>query len=311
MIVVGARRRRQGLGYHLARFLQEAGAEVVGVVGTSSPTVAEALTALASIGIAPPGGTDADVLVRTLHPDALVVASPASTHDAYLRLGLEHGLHVLCEKPLCWGGPDVAARARHYARAYADRGLHLVVNAQWPYTLDAWRALFPGVLDASPGRFWMRLSPDSTGEAMVPDALPHALSLLLALLPGETPVLEDVRIGVEAPDASRLDVHFTMWAGSRALDATIELRRGIRQPRAAGYGFDGHRAMRRVRLTDYRLWLEGEGRTIELPDPTPRLVRSFVARVSSRAPAAVDPNAWPSMALLDQIHAAWPRAKTP
>ena len=310
VVVVGTRRRHQGLGYHLCRFLHAAGAEVVGIVGTSDETLTEALVALARIGLGPATGTDADGLLRMLQPDALVIASPSATHDQYLQLGLDHGLHVLCEKPLCWGGQDVAARAQAYVQAYAERGLHLVVNTQWPYTLDAWRTLFPGVLEGRPERFWMVLSPNSAGEKMLPDALPHALSLLLAVLPHAAPLVEEVRIDGASPRAENLQIGFTYRAGPRSVQATVDLRQGASQPREAGYGFDGRVAARRVDLADYRLWLEGDGRTVALPDPTPRLVRSFVRRVSSSAAPVVDPNAWPGMALLETIHTAWPHAKT-
>ena len=304
MVVIGARRRHQGLGAHLCRFLAEEGAEVVGIVGTSDATAHDALAAL---GIDARAGADAEALIRDVAPDALVVASPSESHDAYLQLGLAHGLHVLCEKPLCWSGADAAERARTYAEAYRDRGLHLVVNTQWPYTLDAYRELFPGALDGAPRCFWMRLSPDASGESMLPDALPHALSLLLAVLPHPTPVVEDVRLEGATPDSTRVVVSFTYCAGDDRVAATVDLERQAEQPRLAAYGYDDRIATRSIRLRDYRLWLEGEGRTVDLPDPTPRLVRSFLARVSSSASAVVDPNAWPGMALLQTIHAAWPR----
>lgn len=40
-------------------------------------------------------------LIDTMPLDALVVATPASTHAMIVRDALEAGLHVLCEKPLC------------------------------------------------------------------------------------------------------------------------------------------------------------------------------------------------------------------
>lgn len=40
-------------------------------------------------------------LMETMTLDALVVATPASTHAEIVREALEAGLHVLCEKPLC------------------------------------------------------------------------------------------------------------------------------------------------------------------------------------------------------------------
>lgn len=311
VVVIGARRRRQGLGVWLSRFVEDAGGRVVGIVGTSDETVAAALDGLAQVGIRPAGSTDAAPLVRDLRPDALVLASPWATHERYLAFALEHGLHVLCEKPLLWGCGRPAERARALARAYADRGLHLVVNAQWPWTLDAWRGLHPGVLDRVPTTFAMRLSPDSAGRAMLPDAMPHAISLLQAVVPHAAPRVEDVRLEGAGEHAEALDVRFVYVAGGARVDSAVALRRGRRQPREASYGFDGREAIRRVHVEDYRLELASDGRTVPLPDPTPRLVRSFVERVSSDAAAVVDPNAWPGMALLEAIDAAWPRVKTP
>ncbi|MFQ5658427.1 MAG: Gfo/Idh/MocA family protein [Candidatus Methylomirabilales bacterium] len=40
-------------------------------------------------------------LMEAVPLDALVVATPTSTHAQIVRDALEHGLHVLCEKPLC------------------------------------------------------------------------------------------------------------------------------------------------------------------------------------------------------------------
>lgn len=304
--MVGARRRRQGIGFHLARFLAAAGTHVVGLVGTTPATVAEARDALAREGIRARGSVDARALVADLAPDVLVIASPAPTHDAYLELGLEAGAHVLCEKPLCWGGDDVGGRARRYAEAYRARGLHLAVNAQWPYTLDTWRRLFPAAA-SPPARFWMRLAPNSAGEAMVPDALPHVLSLLLAVAPGEAPRVEGPAIRVLDARAERIEVRFTFSTSDASIDALVELSRGREQPRVAGYGFDGLRAVRHVDTPEYRLWLEGGGSRVALPDPTPRLVEAFLSRVSSREPPEVDANAWPGTALLEAIAAAWPQ----
>ena len=155
----------------------------------------------------------------------------------------------------------------------------------------------------------MHLAPGSAGRRMLPDALPHPLSLLLAVLPHDAPRVENVRIEGAADDAEHLVVRFRYVAGEHAVDATVTLRTGREQPREAAYAFDGCEAARRVRLEDYALWLEGAGRSVPLPDPTPPLVRSFVERVSS-SEAVVDPSAWPGMALLQTIDAAWPRVKT-
>lgn len=309
VVVVGARRRRQGIGLYLGRFCAQAGAEVVGVIGTTAGTVEEACRALAEDGPAPRGSVDARALLRRERPDVLVIASPHKTHDDYLALALEEGLHVLCEKPLCWGGTDVAERARGYVQAFQERGLHLGVNAQWPFTLDTYRRLFPDALRTAPDHFWMRLSPRDAGESMIPHALPHALSLLLAVQPYADARVENAHVHLLAQDASHVEVSFDYVTGAHTVRARVDLKQSSSQPREAGYGFDGHRGRRTITPRGYRFHLEGGGARLPLPDPTPRLVTDFLARVSSSEPPVPDLNAWPGMALLQTLHDAWPRSR--
>jgi len=57
----------------------------------------------------------ADTLVALPEVDAVVVATPTSTHYAVVKAALEAGKHVLCEKPLCTSsaeGEELAALAR-------------------------------------------------------------------------------------------------------------------------------------------------------------------------------------------------------
>ncbi|MHC5010065.1 MAG: Gfo/Idh/MocA family oxidoreductase [Planctomycetota bacterium] len=307
MAVIGARRRHQGVGAHLARFAGAAGADVVAVVGTSEPTVREAREALRGHGLSPAGYVDAEAMVDRERPDALVIASPAKTHDPFLELAAASGLHVLCEKPLCWGGEDAGARARRHAGAFRERNLHLAVHAQWPFTLDAYRRLFPDALRSPPARFHMRLCPDARGPAMIPEALPHALSLLAAVRPGCPGTIRAPRIVITADDASRLHVTFTYAAGDALIESRIELKRSRSQPREAAYGFDGHVATRRVEMDGYRLFLRAEGREVPLPDPSARCVEAFLARVSSGAAPRIDPAADPGVSHLSAILDAWPR----
>src|SRR5262249_31266432 len=65
------------------------------------------------------------------HPglDAVVVTSPHTLHYEHARLALEHGLHVLCEKPMCIHGDH----ARELVRLAQEKGLHLLVPYGWHY----------------------------------------------------------------------------------------------------------------------------------------------------------------------------------
>lgn len=71
---------------------------------------------------------DAAELVR--QPlDAVVVTSPHTRHYEHAKLALEHGLHVMCDKPMC----TVGAHARDLVRLAAEKQLHLLVPYGWHY----------------------------------------------------------------------------------------------------------------------------------------------------------------------------------
>ena len=77
-----------------------------------------------------------------------------------------------------------AATARRLALAFDARGLLLWENCLWPYVLPAFERLHPGALARTPRRLAMRLQPASRGAQMLGDSVPHVLSLAQALLPG-------------------------------------------------------------------------------------------------------------------------------
>jgi hypothetical protein len=315
--VIGARCRRQGIGAHLARFCAEAGAEVVAVLGTTPDTAGEAAEILrASTGQAPHACTEMEDLLARARPDTLVVASPNETHAGYLRQALGARLHVLCEKPLVWPRPRVEdsgdddlfqtlMAGEDLAERYLTEGLHLRVNAQWPFTLDTYAGLCPDPRTVTPQRFRMRLSPRSRGLAMLPDALPHPLSLLAAVLPDEDALIENVAVRFGAA-GTRSEIRFTYRTWSAAVAVQVELQQCVEQPRPAGYGFDGHFVQRHVELPGYRMSFESETERIPLPDPTPLLVRSFLDDVSAGAPPGEDRAVIPGLRHLVQIVAAAP-----
>ena len=61
--------------------------------------------------------------------DAVVVSTPHSFHYAHAKAALEHGLHVLVEKPMT----TRAGHARELADIARERGLHLMVPYGWNY----------------------------------------------------------------------------------------------------------------------------------------------------------------------------------
>ena len=279
------------------------------VLGTSPETAEAAAQALGkTTGTRPAAFTDIDVLIEAVTPEAIVIASPTRTHETYLERALQARVHVLCEKPLLWNYDDPAGRAAELAEGFRTAGRVLRVNAQWPFTLPSYRELHPDVPHA-PACFEMRMAPAAQGLDMLFECLPHPLSLLATVTgdPGAEIRRPEVR-----PIKDGWDLRFEYAARPGSIECRVVLERCEAQPRPAAYGFDGRMAHRRVELDPYRFFLEGAGRVIPLPDPTPLLVRSFLAEAASDAKTEIDLAAVPGVAhLVRLVRAATEASGTP
>jgi predicted dehydrogenase len=231
-------------------------------------------------GIAPEPYVNLNAMLEAESLDALAILSPSRTHETYLEASARAGLHALCEKPFVWGGDDLVARTRACVSAFRERGLLLVENCQWPYSMDAFRALHPD-WSGPASRFSMHLAPASSGEEMLGDCLPHPLSLLQALAQAPDARVENIQYERVDSDASQLRVQFDYRAGAQTIAASIELETTQEAPRRAGYAIDGLEAERLVELPSYALQLSAGKRQVALPDPLTGLVRDFVAELAA------------------------------
>ena len=277
--LVGARRVRQGLGPFVAAHLAAEGADVVGFLATSQASAEDAAADLARRKVFAPGYLDLDELLGHARPDALAILSPPQTHERLLERALAGGVHVLCEKPLIWGGEGLAERARELSAAFGERGLLLAENCQWPWVLPAFQELHPEARDEAPRSFHMRLTPASRGAQMIGDALPHPLSVLQALLPDPEADVADPGFsfpGDPGQEAEAVTLTFRYGAGTRWIACEVELIHGEHLPREASLTINGRPARRRVRLKDYALFLGCGDREVPLEDPLRGLLRTFV-----------------------------------
>jgi predicted dehydrogenase len=288
--IIGARRVRQGLGPYVARDLVAAGASVPCFLATSQPSREAAARELReAVGVEACGYLDLAAMLAEEPLDALAILSPSATHGRYLAAAAERGLHVLCEKPFVWDEPDPVGRTRALLDAFAGRDLVVFENCQWPYTLPGFEALHPGALASPPRRFEMELEPMSRGRDSLGDALPHALSLLQALVPGEDARVEAIGFSTRDPRSDALRVRFLYRTEVAACEAEVALRRGDTLLRNASYSLDGRRARRLVAPQGYRLCLADADRRVAIADPLPQLVADFVAALAGADRGAIPP----------------------
>jgi predicted dehydrogenase len=311
--LIGARRVRQGLGPFVARDLRASGAEVACVLGTSEASAeASARELAAQLGAEVRGYSAAESMLARERLDALAILSPHESHERFLELALAAKLHVLCEKPLLFGPAGLAARAAQLAGRFRAAGLLLVENCQWPRVLPGYARLHPGVLERPLQRFDMRLSPATSGVAMLADSLSHPLSVLQALAPAAAPRLEAVDLQYGAGDGpgglARLTLGFDYVAGGTRVRAGVELVQSLSQPRAAALAVGGHWAEREVRSPGYEIYLKAGDRAVPLRDPLSVHVEDFVAQLgavrSGASPGSPEPIVQ-RMALFEELLGAF------
>lgn len=309
--VIGARRVRLGTGPFLARQAARLGASVVAVVGTTPESARQAAEALAADGIRAAAFTDADDLFAEAAPDAVIIASPPSSHRSWLRAVLDGHAHALCEKPLAAGSPEETAAL---AREFAAAGLVLAENCQWPFVLTAFRALHPGFDFARARAFRMLMAPQQRGLERWSEILSHPLSLLQAALPGPAQI-EDVRFSDGDPNAADARLNFRFVGAAATLSCEVVAEDLGRTPRPAEFAFDEALCRRRVSPKDYRMRFEAEipepGKRVhsaQIGDPMESCVADFLARATiarDRLEAPLDEALVRRQALLDGLLDAW------
>lgn len=290
VVVVGARRRRQGIGEFVAREFSAAGAAVCGVVGSTEERARETAAGLSQqLGSGCRGYGDLARALETERPDVVAICSPFPMHAEHLRSVLGHGCHCLCEKPLVWSdapsSPSSTEIAEEIVEAFIREGRYLALLTQWPQTLPFFDRLHPEVRKGGrvPREFTMRMSPVHGGEGMVLDSVSHPLSMIQHLV--GCGVITDIE-ATFASDRRDLHLQFGYRHARGCLSVSCRFCVVEEPPRPASYGIDGRVVSREIQLPDYEMFFSSEGRRIGIEDPLRGLIRSFLEGVEGGAPVA-------------------------
>jgi len=276
--IIGAGTNRSGIGRYIAREFHNGGATVCAVLGTSADSAQRAAAALQPYGIAAAAYADIENMLAQEQPDAAAIASPAATHEAYLHRLLAAGAHVFCEKPFIWPAPDdlPARLERIFAQADARR-LLVAMNSQWPFALPAYEELCGPLAGQAISACYVRLSPFARGGRMIPEALPHALSIIYAACgPGELSAL--------TAHGGEEEMLFTFQYGFRGgtCRTTVRLTHQAAQPRSFELGFNEKIVTRVVEHPRYEIHFTLQGKKIKIVDPLALSVRNFISAVTGQ-----------------------------
>ncbi|HPR51012.1 MAG TPA: Gfo/Idh/MocA family oxidoreductase [Deltaproteobacteria bacterium] len=281
--IIGARRTSNGIGEFIAKYFHAAGAQVNAVLGTTEQSSRVAADNLKKYGIMAHPYIDFSRMMNEEDLDAVVIASPTPTHEYYIEQCIEAGAHVFCEKPFV--SPDTASPARLLRRIFTRarrKRITIAMNSQWGFCLHAYEELCGTLGKGSAKTFQMRLSPICTGRAMIPDSVPHALSILYTAL-GDG-MLQDVRI--EGTRES-MQVSFAYKWVHGTCKASVSLVTEQTQPRTLSFGFDGQDVHRAINMDTYTISFLHEGNSLVLTDPLDLSVRDFMEAIEDHRPPTI------------------------
>ena len=277
--IVGAGRTRNGIGEYIGKYFHRLGGKVTSVLGTTEKTSLEASFTLGRYGIEARPYTDFEEMVGREGPDAVTIASPSSTHYEYLLKSLDSGLHIFCEKPFIWDDhTDILERVEDVLKKASPKKLTVAMNSQWPFSIETYEELCGKLKLRRSNAFFIRMSPFSPGKAMIPESLPHPLSLLYCFLgPGK---IEDVSF--ESRGEGEMDIRFTYLFETNACDVAVRLVHQKTPPREFSFGFNNKIVVRSLDLENYEIYFNYKDKKLMIRDPLELSVKNFMEAVEKK-----------------------------
>ena len=281
--LIGARRVRQGLGPFVARHLVAPAPRCRASRRRGPRPLAESERALGARGYA-----DLAALLANEQLDALAILSPAETHERYLEARARGAAsHVLCEKPLLWGGPGLARARRACSPSASPRAACCCARTASGRTRSP-RSRAPSRRAAPPRRFAMRaLARRARSRARCSATRSRIRSpCSRRSLPGDARASRRSR---SPRGPGEVELRFAYRTATATTACEVRLRasrpapargRARRERRAGPSGRSGPETTRSP---------SGTARaSAPVPDPLRDLLRDFVARCATRG-APADP----------------------
>jgi len=298
--IIGAGRTRNGIGEYIGKYFHQHGARVTSVLGTTEKTSLQASSALRKYGIEARPYTNFDEMVRGEKPDAVAIASPSSTHYEYLLKSLNSGLHIFCEKPFLWDDhKDIRRRIEDIFEKAREKTLTIAMNSQWPFSIDYYEEICGKIRIKETNNFFIRMSPFSPGKVMIPESIPHPLSILYCRLGAG----EIQNLNFESDGEGEMSIRFTYLFRTWACDALIRLVHQETPPREFSFGFNDKIVFRSLDLKNYEIYFHYGSKKLRIVDPLELSVKNFMEAVEKKTePFIGPPHILHNMSLLKEIY---------
>jgi len=298
--IIGAGRTRNGIGEYIGKYFHQHGAKVTSLLGTTEKTSLQASSALRIYGIDAHPYTNFDEMVRGEKPDAVVIASPSSTHYEYLLKCLNLGLHIFCEKPFLWDDHnDIRKRIGGIFEKAREKKITIAMNSQWPFSTDDYEEICGKIRIKETNNFFIRMSPFSPGKVMIPESVPHPLSILYCGLGAG----EIQKLSFESEGEGEMSIRFTYLFGTRACETFIRLVHQKTPPREFSFGFNDKIVSRSLDLKNYEIYFNYGSKKLRIVDPLELSIKNFMEALEKKTdPFIGPPHILHNMSLLKEIY---------
>ncbi len=271
--IIGAARNRNGIGQFIARYFHRNKAEVAAVVGSTDKSSEAACLNLQRYGIDARSYSNFYLMVKEEKPDTVVIASPSHTHYEYVLKCIECGVkNIFCEKPFLWTGSLFDESLLSDLFSEADKKQTVIgMNSQWIFALPFYENLCGEIDRAGAKTFFMRMSPSVSGLQMLPESMPHVLSILFS-------VFGSGNIGEIVFEAENrlINIAFLYRTVDFKCRAKVELRTEQNQPRTLLFGFNNRIVSRELDINSYDIWFNCDNKRIRIADPLEMSVKNFI-----------------------------------
>lgn len=245
--------------YHVREFTK-LGAKVVAVLGStkeSSSGTAEKLKK--EFGIKVRSYDRLEELLRNENLDAVSICTPPKMHENQTRKCLEHGLHVMCEKPFIQNSKDNYKAARDLFDLAEKRGKILTVNMQWASIVDYFRKY--GFL-SDLRKLSIDMEPEGRGIDMLKDHLPHTNSVLIKMIPDGK--ADEIEFLLNANET--IAVKFKYQNSEKVYEIRYSFKSRIKKPSQIIFSLNGNSFRRKIG-SGYRQFFVSNQYGFEIEDP--------------------------------------------
>jgi hypothetical protein len=149
------------------------------------------------------------------------------------------------------------------------------------------------------------MSPFAAGKEMIPEAVPHALSLLYCLL-GEGEISDLI---FESAGKDEVFMKFRYDFGPRHCEVFMKLVKKEKQPRDFQFGLNDKIVQRSLNLKNYDIYLNYGSKRVKIADPLELSVKNFMTAVEKKVEPLVGySHIVSNMSLLKKIYDGYKEA---